>query len=112
MNKTVLSSVGGIGTAFASALCCAGPILAVTLGISSAGLTATFEPLRPYFLAATAVFLVLGFVMIDREEKAACEPGKLCANPVVLRRMKNMMWVATAMAVLFATYPKWQSLIF
>ena len=112
MLKTVLTSVGGITAALVTALCCAGPVLAVTLGVSGAGLAATFEPLRPYFLTATAGFLVLGFVLLDREEKAACEPDKICASPVVLRRMKIMLWIATGFAVLFATYPRWQTLIF
>lgn len=108
--KAVLPGIGGVAAAVGSALCCAGPVLAVTLGVSGAGL-ARFEPLRPYFLGATAVFLVLGFWLLDREERAACEPGRPCADPVVRRRMKITLWVATGFAVLFATYPSWQSLI-
>jgi len=82
----------------------------VTLGVSGAGLSA-FEPLRPYFLAATALFLVLGFVLLHREERAACVPGKPCADPVTRRRMKVILWVATGIAVLLATFPRWQTLI-
>ena len=67
--KAVLPSAGGIAAATASALCCAGPILAVTVGVSGAGFASTFEPLRPYFLVATAVFLVLGFWLLGRESK-------------------------------------------
>ncbi len=110
--KTIMSSVGGIGAAMASALCCAGPLLAVTVGVSSAGLSATLEPLRPYLLGSTAVFLLAGFFMLDREEKAACKPDKICANPVVLRRMKIMLWISTCLAIAFATYPRWQTLLF
>ncbi len=110
--KAVLPGVGGIAAAGASALCCAGPILAVTAGVSGAGLASTFEPLRPYFLGATAIFLVLGFWLLRREEKMACEPGKPCADPKVRRRMKVMLWVATVVSVVFATYPRWQTLIF
>ncbi len=94
-----------------SALCCGGPVIAVTLGVSSAGLSA-FEPFRPYFLGATAIFLIAGFVMLDREEKAACEPGKPCADPDVRRRMKITLWSATVLAVVFATFPRWQDLVF
>ncbi len=106
--KTYLSAVGGIGAAFVSALCCAGPLLAVTVGVSGAGLAATFDPLRPYFLGATAVFLGLGFFLLDREEKKACEPGKPCADRAVRRRMKVMLWISTIIAIVFATYPRWQ----
>ena len=62
-------------------------------------------------MAATAAFLILGFWMLDREEKAACVPGKPCADPAVRRRMKVMLWVATGVAVVFATFEKWQTLI-
>lgn len=66
--KSVATGVGGVVAAAGSALCCAGPVLAVTVGVSGAGLS-RFEPLRPYFLGATGI------------------------------------------AVLFATFPSWQSLV-
>ena len=109
--RTLLAAVGGVGAAFASALCCAGPLIAVAAGISGAGIAATFDPLRPWFLGATAAFLLLGFWMVDREERKACEPGKACADPRTRRRMKIMLWIATGVAVLFATFPSWQNLV-
>ncbi len=108
--KSVATGVGGVVAAAGSALCCAGPVLAVTVGVSGAGLS-RFEPFRPYFLGVTAFFLVLGFVLLDREERNACEPGKPCADPAVRRRMKVTLWVATGVAVIFATFPSWQSLV-
>jgi len=112
MGRALATALGGIAAAFASALCCAGPILAVSIGVSGAGLASTFEPLRPYLLATTAVFLGLGFYLLHREEKKACEPGKPCAEEKVRRRMKATLWTATVLAVAFATYPRWQSLVF
>lgn len=109
--KTLVAGAGGVGAAFASALCCAGPLVAVAAGMSGAGLAATFDPLRPWFLGATAAFLLLGFWMVDREERKACEPGKPCADPRTRRRMKFMLWAATAMAILFASFPNWQNLV-
>lgn len=104
-------ATGAIATSFASLLCCAGPLLAVSLGVSGAGLAATFTPLRPLFLALTAGCLILGFWLLDREERRACSPGVPCASPVVRRRMKRALWTATVLSVLFATYPRWQSLV-
>ena len=88
-----------------------GPVVAASLGVSGASLSA-FEPFRPYLLAATAALLVFGFWQLDREERAACEPGKPCADPDVRKRMKVTLWVATVVAVGFATFPSWQSLVF
>jgi len=104
---TYFAASGGIAAAFASALCCAGPLIAVSLGVSGAGIAARFEPLRPYFLVATAVFLAAGFWMLRREEQRACEPGTLCASPVARRNMRIMLWVATALAAILATFPAW-----
>lgn len=109
--KTLLVGAGGVGAALFSALCCAGPVLAVAAGVSAAGLATTFEPLRPWFLGATAALLLFGFWTVDREERKACEPGRPCAEPRVRRRMKIMLWAATALAVLFATFPSWQGLV-
>lgn len=106
--KSLLFGIGGVGAAFASALCCAGPLLAVALGVSTAGLGGAIKPLRPWFLGATAGFLLLGFWTVDREERKACEPGRACAEPRVRRRMKIMLWIATAVAALLATFPSWQ----
>ena len=111
MGKTLLSALGGVGAAFGSALCCAGPLIAVTVGVSGAGLASTFEPLRPYFLAGTAGILGLGFYLLHREEQRACEPGKVCADPRVRRRMKTTLWVATGLATLFAAFPTWSAWI-
>lgn len=109
--KTALPGVGGVTAALGSALCCGGPVVAASLGVSGAGLSA-FEPFRPYFLVATAALLIFGFWQLDREEKAACEPGKACADPATRKRMKITLWVATVIAVVFATFPSWQSLVF
>src|SRR3989475_8256490 len=75
--KTVVAATGGIAAAVASALCCAGPLIAVALGLSGAGLATTFEPLRPYFVVATGLALGFGFVVLNREERKACEPGTI-----------------------------------
>ena len=107
LGKTIATAVGGVGAAFTSALCCVGPLLAVTLGVSGAGLATRFEPLRPYFLIATVGLLGAGFYLLYREDQLACEPGKVCAEPKVRRRMRSVLWIATGFAVIFGTYPTW-----
>lgn len=109
--KALGPAVGGVTAAFVSALCCAGPVLAVAVGVSGAGLASTFEPLRPFFLAATALSLVLGFWLLHREEKRACEPGKPCADRRTRKTMRITLWAATVVAVIFATFPSWQDVI-
>ncbi len=107
MGKTVLAALGAVGAAVGSALCCAGPLVAVALGMSGAGLAATFEPLRPYFVGGTILSLGVGFATVYREDKKACEPGTLCASPVARRRMKRWLWIATVVAIPLVTFPWW-----
>ncbi len=107
IGKTISMAVGGVGAAFTSALCSAGPLLDVTAGVSGAGLAARFEPLRPYFLIATVIMLGAGFYMLYREDQMACEPGKVCADPKVRKWMRSLLWMATGIAVIFGTYPTW-----
>ncbi|MGQ0702244.1 MAG: mercuric transporter MerT family protein [Gemmatimonadales bacterium] len=110
-NKTLLAAGGGILAALASALCCVGPLIAIALGVSGAGLAATFEPLRPFFVAGTVGSLGFGFVVVRREEHKACEPGRPCASPVVRRRMKRALWVATIVAIPLLTFPWWSKFV-
>lgn len=110
-SKTVVAAAGGIVAAIGSALCCAGPLVAVALGLSGAGLAATFEPLRPYFVAGTVATLGWGYVVLHREERKACEPGTLCASPVARRRMKQALWVATGVAIPLVTFSWWSKFV-
>ncbi len=110
--KTIAAATGGIVAAVGSALCCAGPLVAVFLGLSGAGLAATFEPLRPFFVAGTVAALGFGFVVLRREERKACEPGTLCASPIARRRMKRTLWIATALAIPLLTLPWWFEFVF
>ncbi len=109
IRKTVAVAGAGVTAAFASALCCAGPLLAVAVGVSSAGLSSTFEPLRPYLLGGSGLLLGFGFFLVHREDEKACEPGKPCADPKVRKGRKTMLWIATGVAVVFATYPTWSA---
>lgn len=111
MERARLAALGGVGAAIGSALCCAGPLISVAIGLSGAGLASTFEPLRPYFLGAAAVSLGWGFLTVYREDRKACEPGSLCASDIVRRRMKRWLWTATVIALGFATFPWWSSFI-
>ncbi len=91
VTKTVLAATGGVAAAVVSTLCCAGPLVAVALGLSGAGLAATFEPLRPYFVAVTVLALGLGFV--------------------ARRRMKWALWTATIVSIPLLTFPWWSKLL-
>jgi mercuric ion transport protein len=113
MIRRGLAAAGGaVVAAVGAAACCAGPLVAVALGLSGAGIAGTFEPLRPYFIGATAVALVAGHWNLRREERLACEPGKPCADPRTRRRMKWAVWTATLLAALLISFPVWSRFVF
>ncbi len=106
--QPALSTLGALGAAIASSLCCTGPLLYVGLGIGGAGLASTFEPLRPWFLGGTSLFLAVGYYgaygrrfQCAADEKAERKRG----------REKIMLWVGTVFVILFATFPAWSTWI-
>ncbi len=111
LGKAVLAATGTVAAAIGAALCCAGPLVAVFLGLSGAGLAATFEPLRPYFVAGAVLSLGAGWAVLRREERRACEPGRLCASPEVRRWMRRALWSATAIAIPLLTFPWWSGFV-
>ncbi len=110
-SKTTLASLSAVVAAVGSTLCCAGPLVAVTLGLSGAGLAATFEPIRPWFVGGTVLSLGYGFFTLRREDTNACKPGTLCASPVARRRMRVLLWSATVLAIPLLTFPWWSPFV-
>ena len=99
------SLVAGVVAAIGASVCCVGPLALLTLGIGGAwiaNLTA-LEPLRPWFIAATLVFLGLAFRRLYLQPQV-CEPGAACAEPIVLKRQRLIFWV-----VALALLPSWSS---
>jgi copper chaperone CopZ len=105
MNEKWLA-VGSAGTAFIASLCCLGPLVLGGLGLGAL-LVATFAPLRPYFLTASGILLVLGFYFVYRTPRAAaaCE-GEVCAPDNPARRLaKPVLWLATLAVLALALFP-------
>ncbi|NIP57548.1 MAG: hypothetical protein GWM92_07885 [Gemmatimonadetes bacterium] len=110
MLSTALSAAAAIGSAVGSALCCAGPILYVTVGVG-AGLAGTFEPLRPWLLGASVLFLGLGFLGVHSRSVDACVEAGICDTVEEAERRRRrqalVLWLAAGLVALFATLPSW-----
>lgn len=102
---------GGVIAAFGSALCCAGPLIAVGLGVSGAGIAAMFEPLRPIFLLGAVGLFGYAYVSLRRAAQTACEPGQTCESPVALARRRRLLLAGLVIASVFALYPIWSAWI-
>ena len=100
--------VGGAIAAFAASLCCLGPLLLVTLGVSGAWISslAALEPYRPVFIGGALVLMGLAWRRIYHVPAAgACEPGAVGALPQTNRVYKIMFWLVSALVLLALAFP-------
>lgn len=100
------SLVAGVLAAIGASVCCVGPLVLLTLGIGGAwiaNLTA-LEPMRPWFIAATLLFLCFAFRRLYLQPQV-CKPGALCADPIVLKRQRLLFWVVAMVLLALLSVP-------
>ncbi len=116
MPKSSWSLITGLVAAIGASLCCAGPLILLSVGISGAwiaNLTA-LEPYRPMFIAVViALFGWAGWQIFKSElvKQDTCEPGDACANPKVQRNRKVLYLVSVLMALCLVFSPYWVVLL-
>lgn len=107
-----LPIIGGVMAAIGASLCCAGPFVLLSLGMSGAWISSlTFlEPYRP--LLITIVLLLFGWAgwQVHRPVDA-CAPGTACSIPQTRKRRQIMFWATAMVAVVLVTSNYWIPLI-
>src|SRR5215471_5062788 len=89
-----LANASAVGSAIVASICCFGPLALALLGLGGGAILLKFEPYRPYFLGATALFLGAAFYLTYRRPRPQeCEPGSVCARPSSLKRQKVILWI-------------------
>lgn len=101
------SLVAGVLAAIGASVCCVGPLVLLTLGIGGAWIAhlTALEPLRPWFIAATLLFVGLAFRRLYLQPQV-CEPGVVCAEPIVIKRQRLIFWIV-ALALLALLSVPW-----
>ncbi len=102
---TIASVVGAFGSAASSllaTLCCVGPVAYSVLGAGGVLAAARLQPWRPWLLAASAVFLALGFWSAYRRRTAVVD-GQVC-RVKTSRTVRTTLWVAAALTVAVAVF--------
>lgn len=107
--KSKIAAIGAIVSAALASVCCIGPLVFAALGLGSVGLAASLEQYRPYFLAAMAVFLGIGFLQVYRRQKQ-CSVGD-CRTEAGGSLMKKTLWGIAVAALGLATFPSWGPLL-
>jgi len=100
------SLFSGILSAIGASVCCVGPLVLMTLGISGAWISSltALEPVRPVFVALTAVFLGLAFRRIYPKRTVGA-PGSQCAEPKVAARQRKAFWIVAVMVLALLSAP-------
>jgi len=101
------SLIGGALAAIVASVCCLGPLVLVTVGISGAWISnlVAFEPYRPYAIGVALVCMVFAYRKIYAPASEACEPGTVCAVPQTRRIYKALFWVVSAMVLVALVFP-------
>ena len=118
-----IAKIGTIVSAVVASSCCWLPPVLILMGLSGAGMVTMLEAYRPMFMVVTFGFLGTAFYFTYRPRRAAAgqdccstqtaEPD--CCSPAAQqgRRLnmmtlnKSMLWVVTAMAVVFLFFPQY-----
>jgi mercuric ion transport protein len=100
--------IGAVVSAVGASVCCVGPLLLLGLGIGGAwvGNLTAMEKFRPFWTAATLIFLGLAFLKVYRKpKKEPCCPGDVC-RPETERRNRILLWVVVVfvLGLLFLPY--------
>lgn len=92
----VASALAAVG----ASVCCVAPLVLLTLGIGGAWVSSltALEPVRPFFIAVTLLFIGLAFRRLYLVPQV-CEPGTPCANPRTVGRQRLIFWLVTVALV-------------
>jgi mercuric ion transport protein len=100
------SLVAGVLAAIGASVCCVGPLVLLTLGIGGAWISnlTALEPLRPWLIAVTLLFVGLAFRRLYLQPQV-CEPGAACAEPIVLKRQRMIFWLVALALIALLSVP-------
>lgn len=104
---TGMFAAGGVLGALGASSCCVLPVALFAVGASGpwiGGLTA-LSPYQPYFLAASAVLIVLGLWELRRRARLECAGGA-CARPRRRLLAKGALGLAVALIMLNLVWPR------
>lgn len=98
--------VGAFLSAIGASVCCIGPLVLLSLGIGGAWLSTltSMEAIRPFFLIATLVFLVLAFRKLYLVPDN-CKAEEDCTSVSVKRNQRIIFWMGSLFLLGLLAFP-------
>jgi len=108
-NRTLLAA--GLA-AIGASVCCIGPLLLLTLGISGAwiGTLTAMEPYSPYLTALTVLILFFAFRKLYLVPQN-CEDGSVCENSHAVKKQKILFWIIAPILLAMVSFPYYAGVI-
>lgn len=105
-----ISVFSGLG-ALAAKSCCILPFLLASSGIGTAWLSRELAILKPYFLTAAILSLLIGWFLVIRRNRQACQTNGSCATAKAGWPTFMMLGLATLLVGLSAVWDFFQPAI-
>ena len=98
--------IGALLAAIGASACCVGPFLLLSLGIGGAWMSTltALEPVRPFFIILTLLFIGLGYRKLYLTPHR-CEEGEICATSDIQRRQRLIFWLGSAFILILLAFP-------
>ncbi|MDO9238488.1 MAG: mercuric transporter MerT family protein [Methylicorpusculum sp.] len=98
--------VGAVLAALGASACCVGPFLFLSLGMGGAWLSSltAMEPVRPFFIILTLVFIALGYRKLYLTPHR-CDTDESCGISDIQRRQRLMFWLGSAFILILLAFP-------
>lgn len=108
--KSLMLCVGAVFASLGASLCCILPVAVALLGLGSATLGAKLEPMRPWLIGATILFL--GFAFYGAYRSVECPPEKVCAPSFGRHRTRITLWIVSLVALALVSFPYYVTWLF
>lgn len=107
------SLTGGLLTGIAASVCCVGPFLLLTLGVSGAwiGNLSAMTSFRPYLIGITLVLLGFAFRKLYLLPRR-CAPAAQCATPQGLKTQRRYFWLVSLFVLVMIGFPYYGPYLF
>ena len=104
--KKSWTNIGAVLAAIGASVCCVGPLLLLSLGVSGAWISTltSFESVRPIFIILTLLFIGLSYRKLYLIPNN-CKEDEICALADSQKKQKLTFWVISIFILLLLVFP-------